>query len=284
MIAVEDLHLVFTRLHGVFHVTTLLRLPARLEVRVGTGDAGKRRYTINEPREKLVDDASWSRVGGTCAAARVHRVADGHRRRMCWDGQGGKTCGGYAVGDRESPEAASSFAAWRRHRAGVAQGTADAGTRAPRTLALLRYATVGRRQHLVRHVPPPGARLLRADAGVLWHSRPEGKAEGAHLHQPGGHALPELLLGRARRLARGPGARAGREPDRDGQHPYDDDCNADTGWRIQAVFRAGVRHPGDHEGARGPRHRGLRAHADERQLSMGSVASQPRSDRRYRSR
>ena len=125
-----------------------------------------------------------------------------------------------------------------------------------------------------------GTRVLRADAGLDRHRRPEGRAQGADLHQPGGDALPALLLGRPRGLARGSGARPDRQPDRDGQHAQDDDRDRGAGAGLQAVLRGGLRDAGDHQGARRPGDRRLRAHAHERQLTLRSLALQPRRERR----
>ena len=84
----------------------------------------------------------------------------------------------------------------------------------------------------------PEHAFSQADAGGHWHSRPEGQAQGAHLHQPGGDALPALLLGRARRLARGSGARPDGQSHRDGQHARGDGRHDCRRARIPHVFRA----------------------------------------------
>ena len=109
------------------------------------------------------------------------------------------------------------------------------------------------------------------------HPGSEGRPQGAELHQPGGDAVPALLLGRPRGLARGSGARADRQPDRDGQYAIETMIATLTRMPgYTAVFHRSVRHAGDHQGARRQGDCRLRAHAHERQLAVGSLAIQPR--------
>jgi cytochrome c peroxidase len=53
---------------------------------------------------------------------------------------------------------------------------------------------------------------------VYGYQGTEGWPQGADLHQQGSHARPGHFLGRPREVARRPGARSDRQPDRDGQH------------------------------------------------------------------
>ncbi len=85
-------------------------------------------------------------------------------------------------------------------------------------------------------------------------------------------------------VARGPGARPDRKPDRDGQQPRLDDRGAVGRPRLQAVLRGGLRQRRGDEGTRGQGDRRLRAHARQRQLAVRQVALQPGSNRRCRRR
>ena len=67
-----------------------------------------------------------------------------------------------------------------------------------------------------------------------------------------------------------------------GQHARGDGGDAETRGGVRAVLPRGVWHTRDHDSARRQGDRGLRAHQNEWQLSVGSLAEEPRRGRGLR--